>query len=243
MTRSTTRPPRRRRLPARLLTGRLAAALALSYLAAACVAIGLGELGRGPRHGWWDGLGVVLPHDTFPADCDLCHVADDWSVLRADFSFDHLAETGVALDGAHASAQCLRCHNDRGPSQVLGTLGCVGCHEDVHFGQLGSDCAACHDESTWEANGQLANHDHSRFPLVGIHASTSCRRCHTGADVGNFTPIDNECVTCHRDDLARAQNPDHAALGWVQNCDACHVPLHWNAAELDPDFAAGGGGG
>ena len=62
------------------------------------------------RHGWMGARGIVVPHDSFPADCTLCHTGDDWNTLRADFAFDHLAETGVALEGAHARAECLRCH-------------------------------------------------------------------------------------------------------------------------------------
>ena len=62
---------------------------------------------------WNKGRGPVVPHDTFPADCRLCHEGSGWNHIRADFRFDHLKETGVALDGAHQQAECLRCHNDR----------------------------------------------------------------------------------------------------------------------------------
>lgn len=215
--------------------------IALSLAAAACFTVTPGELGRGPRHGWWDGLGEVLPHDSFPADCNLCHLPQDWSSLRPGFDFDHLAETGVELEGSHAAAQCLRCHNDRSPSQVLSTLSCTGCHEDVHSGHLGADCTSCHDQLTWQAVGQRVMHDHQRFPLVGIHASTSCWRCHPGEDAQRFTPTPTDCVACHTKDLNNANNPDHNALGWVDRCDSCHVPLLWQAAELDPNFASGSG--
>ncbi|MEZ6021278.1 MAG: hypothetical protein R3F17_14660 [Planctomycetota bacterium] len=50
--------------------------------------------------GWWRGLGPVMPHDSFPADCSLCHLGGDWNTIRADFEFDHTAETGYALEGA-----------------------------------------------------------------------------------------------------------------------------------------------
>ena len=79
--------------------------------------------GDGSLHRWWAGLGPVLPHDTFPADCSLCHVGDKWNTLKPDFSFDHEQETGVALDGAHQQARCLRCHNDRGPVAVFRAKG------------------------------------------------------------------------------------------------------------------------
>jgi hypothetical protein len=40
-------------------------------------------------------------------------------------------------------------------------------------------------------------------------------------------------VTCHRADLARAINPPHLGLGWVDRCDRCHQPIDWSLAEID----------
>ena len=180
------------------------------------------------RYRWWSGLGPVLPHDTFPADCQLCHLGSDWNTLRDDFEFDHERETGVPLDGAHDQARCLLCHNDRGPVREFQEKGCIGCHEDFHLGELGPDCQGCHTQETWQPYGQIAMHNRTRFPLTGTHALTACHRCHPGAFVGNFVPTDTECLTCHQNDLANANNPPHIALGWVDNCDRCHIPTSWN---------------
>lgn len=185
------------------------------------------------QHLWWSGLGPVLPHETFPADCALCHEGSDWQGVRADFEFAHEAETGYALRGAHSEASCILCHNDRGPVAVFAAQGCAGCHEDVHQAQLGQDCTRCHQEETWLPVGQIELHARTRFPLIGVHASTSCHRCHQGAEVGKFVPTDTECVTCHQRDLARATNPNHAGLGWVERCDRCHLPRTWNQAEIN----------
>jgi hypothetical protein len=185
------------------------------------------------QHLWWSGLGPVLPHESFPSDCSLCHEGDDWPGVRADFAYDHEAETGVPLRGAHAQAACILCHNDRGPVAVVAQQGCGGCHEDLHRGQLGNDCARCHREDTWQPFGQIALHARTRFPLTGVHAATACHRCHQGADVGVFVPTDVECLTCHRTDLARATNPNHLGLGWVDRCDRCHLPRTWNQAEIN----------
>jgi hypothetical protein len=205
-------------------------AVALGSLAAACALTGQRSASA---HLWWSGYGPVLPHDTFPADCRLCHEGGDWQTMRDDFVFDHGARTGVPLEGAHEWASCLRCHNDRGPVAVFQAQGCGGCHEDVHQGELGTDCTTCHQETSWFPVGQFARHYHTRFPLVGVHASTACRRCHPGAEVGNFLPADTECVTCHASDLAQADNPNHVGLGWVDNCDRCHIPTTWQQAEID----------
>ncbi len=208
----------------------LCATLSSALVIYACSTDRAGSL---EQHRWWSGLGPVLPHESFPADCQLCHQGDSWWNLREDFRFDHAAETGHALHGAHGFAQCLRCHNDRGPVASFQAKGCIGCHESVHQNLLDTDCSTCHSEINWRPDGMLALHDQSRFPLVGVHAATSCRHCHIGAEVGRFLPIDTECVTCHQADLQQAINPNHLGLGWVDNCDRCHLPTSWNQAEID----------
>ena len=204
--------------------------LATATLLAACM---MRESARQPQHAWWRGQGAVVPHETFPADCNLCHEGAKWQSLRADFVFDHAAETGVPLEGAHAHAQCLRCHNDRGPVADFAARGCGGCHEDLHIGTLGPNCAGCHTQSDWHPYGMAEMHNRTRFPLVGVHASTSCRRCHEGAEVGRFVPTDIECVTCHRDDLLRTDDPNHIGLGWVDDCNECHLPTSWYEERAD----------
>ena len=87
--------------------------VASALLAAACVGGGVvghvadGDAAWRDRQGavsdWWNERGLVVPHETFPADCTLCHVRGSWTEMRDDFAFDHLAETGVALEGAHAA--------------------------------------------------------------------------------------------------------------------------------------------
>ena len=204
---------------------RLALIAALSFLVVACV---LDRPGSGELHRWWSGLGPVLPHDTFPGDCKLCHVGKGWNDLTEDFQFDHKKETGVPLNGAHGRAKCLRCHNDRGPVAVFQAKGCAGCHEDYHYGELGRECTSCHGEQTWRPQGQIARHYRTRFPLTGAHASVACHRCHPGSRVGNFLPTNPECLSCHRDEINNANNPPHIPLGYVNNCDRCHMPTFWN---------------
>jgi hypothetical protein len=214
-----------RRIPVR--AHHVALTCALLFAALAC-AIDKGA--RTPVQEWYEGLGPVIPHDDFPGDCTLCHAGDDWHTIRADFQYDHLAETGYALEGAHQAAQCLRCHNDRGPVQLYALRGCAGCHEDIHRGQLGQGCESCHGQDDWRPNEQISRHTDYGFPLVGAHAAAACWRCHPNAQVGNFTRTSDQCVECHRDDLARAEDPDHQAQGWVLGCDECHIPTSWSGA-------------
>jgi hypothetical protein len=212
----------------RTRAARVAALCAASLALVIACAIERGAIG--PVQGWYEGHGPVLPHDTFPADCTLCHTGDDWHTLREDFQFDHAATTGYQLEGAHAQAQCLRCHNDRGPVQLYAQRGCAGCHEDSHRGQLGAGCSDCHDQRTWRPQGQVAKHMEYGFPLVGAHASAACWRCHPDAQVGNFARAPSDCVACHRDDLASALEPNHQTQGWVQDCQECHIPTSWSGA-------------
>ncbi len=205
-----------------------AIALVFAVLVAACSLTGPG---RGQRHRWWSGLGPVLPHDTFPNECSQCHLGDGWNTLRDNFEFQHGVLTGVALKGAHTEAQCLRCHNDRGPVAVFAAQGCAGCHEDIHLGKLDNDCTSCHNETTWRPSGGIELHHKTRFPLIGVHAALDCRQCHVGAEIGIFVPTDTDCETCHQADLARTTN--HVGLGWVNDCQRCHIPTAWPQAEVN----------
>ncbi len=209
-------------------TLRVAAAMVLLTILLACVSGS--ERDDQPRHGWWAGNGIVVPHDSFPTDCRLCHVEGSWNELRADFEYDHEQETGVALAGAHGEAKCLRCHNDRGPVQRFARRGCQGCHEDVHRGNLGDQCATCHGEDTWVLRDELAVHNRTRFPLVGAHAAAQCWTCHPGGEVGNWSRVDVSCTTCHLEAAAAVVSPDHTANGWTTACDRCHIPTSWAGA-------------
>jgi hypothetical protein len=206
------------------LRNRCILVVALVIGAVACVNPGPGS---GALHRWWAGLGPVLPHETFPADCKLCHVGDSWNQLKEDFSFNHEVHTGVRLEGAHQQARCLRCHNDRGPVASFQKQGCAGCHEDVHQGYLGKNCKKCHQQASWAAVGQIEMHQQTRFPLSGAHLAIACSRCHTGGWNGRFAPTDARCETCHQDELAATTNPPHIPLGWNRRCDRCHMPTRW----------------
>lgn len=186
--------------------------------------------------GWDRQRGPTVPHDTFPADCSLCHISENWHTLRSDFTFDHAAQAGLELNGAHATAQCLRCHNDRGPAELFAQRGCGGCHTDPHQRELGSDCAQCHNERNWTADRQFALHARTRFPLIGAHVGVACFRCHPGAQANNYKRADVHCVSCHGSDLDRATNPDHAVLGWTDNCQKCHSPIAWGSGGFVHDF-------
>lgn len=74
-------------------------------------------------------------------DCARCHHPNGWN----QWQFDHAKESGFALTGAHARAQCGSCHQ-RPPGSERMARDCVSCHatEDPHLGQFGRRCESCH---------------------------------------------------------------------------------------------------
>lgn len=212
------------------------ALLGLVAVPIACaVGYRLGQNPRGekaPQQGWLESRGPVVPHDSFPSECSLCHIGRTWHLIKDDFQFEHAKETGVPLTGAHEKAECLRCHNDRGPAGVFHRRGCVGCHGDVHEGQLGRHCESCHGDINWLAKEAIVQHNRTRFALIGAHAAAACFRCHPGAAAKNFKRADTSCESCHQEELGKAKDPDHLAQGWTRDCQRCHRPVTWVGANF-----------
>lgn len=86
-------------------------------------------------------------HDgAFGAACGTCHNPRDWEAT----SFDHAAQTGFALSGAHERATCSACHGARSVP-AAGAQACGQCHraDDAHGGRFGPDCASCHSTESF----------------------------------------------------------------------------------------------
>ncbi len=175
--------------------------------------------------------GPIVPHTKFPKDCSLCHVANRWDQMRKDFHFDHLKETGYALEGSHASAACLRCHNDRGDVKAYASRGCAGCHGDPHKSSLGPDCRRCHNLLSWQPTGILATHARTGFPLTGRHAATLCEQCHKSAAAGDFKGTSRLCNGCHMTEFQSA--PNHTAMRFATTCQDCHNTNAWTGARFN----------
>jgi LSD1 subclass zinc finger protein len=192
---------------------------------------------RDTRDQWDKKWGPLVPHKTFPRKCDLCHIPERWDVLRPDFHFDHLKETGYPLEGAHATAACLRCHNDRGPVSAYVARGCSGCHVDPHRSALGLRCQKCHNEVSWTVmTTAVSQHAQTRFPLVGVHATVECQQCHPRSQAGDFTGAATDCYSCHRTDYLSTQNPNHTSLNFPTTCASCHNTTTWLNATFDHSF-------
>lgn len=147
-------------------------------------------------------------------DCADCHVTTSWTATK----FDHDTGTKFPLRGAHASVDCESCHLEPVTKSLPGTE-CNDCHreDDPHEGSQGENCAECHNEISWTQDTRF-DHDLSRFPLLGEHASVECESCHT---TKRFSDAPLECVACHEED-----DKHEGALG--DDCGACHNPNAWN---------------
>ena len=151
--------------------------------------------------------------------CEDCHTVAGWSQV----SFDHARDTRFKLLGRHAGIPCDACHRANIKEEKLETS-CSGCHraDDVHNGQQGTACDSCHNENGWRDNIKF-DHDLTNFPLIGVHAVTSCGECHLSAA---FKDADLTCLSCHDQD-----DRHQRTLG--TDCARCHNPNGWGLWEFD----------
>lgn len=187
----------------------------------------------------------------FGSDCSTCHEPGGWVPVR----FDHDHDTGFRLAGRHRGLGCESCHTSKSRTLAIET-DCVSCHraDDDHRGQNGSDCAACHDATSWSS----ARFDHDRmtdFALHGAHQSAACGKCHRG-DLRE-EKLASSCHSCHSaDDVHRGQEGERCSVchnegGWSQRvffdhditrfpllglhavgtCDQCHLSPRFKDAD------------
>ncbi len=185
-------------------------------------------------------------------DCARCHaehVGQDANIVRWSTpveKFDH-SQTGYPLEGKHAGLACRSCHTPEHIARAVRPairlrdlrrtwLGlspeCITCHVDEHHGQLGTDCAHCHNVQGWKP---VAVFDHrlTRFPLTGLHQSVSCAACHhtvqqDGRPVTQFRGLAFQlCSDCHKD-------PHRSAFPGA--CESCHNTSGWKRVRLANTF-------
>ncbi|MFY0598869.1 MAG: cytochrome c family protein [Cyclobacteriaceae bacterium] len=168
------------------------------------------------------------PHESqLPGDCKQCHSVEGFEVFlgQTEPRFDH-NQTKFEIRGSHTEVACFECHTPDLEARIIlqdqngiGQNDCVSCHEDVHEGKFGQDCAQCHNETSWLSIESLDNFDHdlTDYPLEGKHVEVDCKECHTG----NYTEAlaHDRCMDCHDDfheGVFVADNPS-------SDCIECHA--------------------
>lgn len=87
-------------------------------------------------------------------------------------------------------------------------------------GNLNLPCENCHTFTAWTPLRSLPEFDHNKtkYPLRGLHASVSCKQCHVSLV---FTNVGTKCADCHAD-IHRRQ--------FGAQCETCHTVKGWHAA-------------
>ena len=182
------------------------------------------------------------PHGTLPAglDCGACHTAQGWTKLRTPMDFDHDKATRFLLDGRHSETRCAGCHLDlRFDAPRIAPAECGSCHLDVHQGRLDGGCISCHNATSFQDAAGLDRHTRTQFPLTGAHIRVSCNQCHAMDQGGVFSPLDSECLSCHRADYERGHE-DPGGGTFDTECQRCHQTSGWRGVAFDHAALANG---
>ena len=184
-------------------------------------------------------------------ECTVCHSNDSW---KPSLGFDH-AKTVYPLTGRHVGLACTGCHPtvtredpaSPGSESFVQFTGlaygnCTPCHNDIHNGNYGTQCATCHNTSGWgDIPTALFDHAKTRFPLLGLHAGLACDKCH--APGTKKAPVTHEaCTDCHTD-IHRAQFATRSDGGACKTChtvDGFYPSLFTVVAHADTRFALTG---
>jgi Cytochrome c7 and related cytochrome c len=148
-------------------------------------------------------------------ECQRCHSTQSFTDTKARHDVGDFS-----LTGAHDQLACARCHPNGDKLRGSGNL-CITCHrkDDIHNNSLSPRCGECHTQRSFSP----ARFDHmsTGCALMGLHSSLPCADCHKGGNYGAVSPV---CVSCHRNEAQRVQQPDHRTL---IDCGTCHNPSAW----------------
>lgn len=177
-------------------------------------------------------------------DCHSDHHGRDFQLVYwkdGQENFDH-EKTGYSLEGAHRKLECRQCHQPENIADTAPLLAqqkdlertflglkqaCLSCHFDEHRGQLGIDCAQCHNSEKWQPAPGF-DHDNTSFRLTGKHRKLDCAKCHQTI-TDRKSPEDQSyvkykdiafagCYSCHED--------VHAGR-FGNDCQSCHNTNGW----------------
>ena len=165
------------------------------------------------------------PHSsTWQTKCTSCHTDESFGQFIGQKRFDH-NKTAFELKGAHAEVTCFDCHNRTDAPNLftdnkgIGINQCASCHDDPHNGKFGTNCAECHNETSFFSlnDPSMFNHDLTDFALEGKHVEVDCKACHEGKLTD---PMDHgNCFDCHDD----YHNGEFVENDSQRDCNTCHT--------------------
>lgn len=186
-----------------------------------CAVCHIGERYKDLPHACVDCHKIQDPHKgRNGAKCETCHGEVKWKTVK----FNHTKDTKFPLRGAHEKVKCDVCHRGNIYQDKLQTT-CVTCHKtnDVHKGSLGTQCQNCHNEKAWRKDVAF-DHDITKFPLIGLHATVACEECHRNSA---YRDTQKTCAACHKDEHHQGKLGD--------NCQRCHNPNGWKEWRFNHD--------
>ncbi len=147
------------------------------------------------------------------ATCDKCHNVNT-PFKQGVSNFNHQL-TAFPLKGAHAKVDCEKCHRDKKTKEKkwsgLAYKLCNDCHNNPHQPPFKKECTACHNETSWKVS--TFDHNQTRYPLLGKHATLACEKCHPATQKSKKIPHAT-CRDCHRTDPHKGK--------YTKDCSACH---------------------
>ena len=173
---------------------------------------------------------------TVGKDCGRCHNQNSWIVPNIRQIHQR---AGFPLVGAHAAADCNRCHTSASLLRFNNIrTDCYSCHQTQYelttkpnhkATGMGTDCQRCHNMAgqSWLSIGH--GFDHGRFPLVGGH-NIQCDQCHLNNDFK--TKLSTDCSTCHDPGPANASVPAHTTKFKSFACSDCHSVISWSVVKF-----------
>jgi hypothetical protein len=165
----------------------------------------------------------------FGQNCSSCHVTNSFKQIKNRNSFAH-EKTNYPLLGKHKSVKCDDCHTTkRGLKPAYAN--CFDCHSDYHNGEFTTatakkDCDECHTESGFKsAQFRIADHNKTKFKLIGAHLAVPCFDCHYKNDKWSFRFSDLKCIQCHSNIHGNSISEEYLP---ENRCESCHVSETWN---------------
>lgn len=171
---------------------------------------------------------------TLSKNCLDCH---DYKGFEKAKKFDH-GKTKYPLIGKHNNVSCEKCHektivNGKDFQRFSGIKynSCLTCHEDIHKGKLGQNCASCHSENSFKEikNPKLFNHARTGYILEGKHQVASCNSCHKGKYINHLSHTN--CYDCHTDYHKGVFKKN----GKLKDCKECHSTSNFGIPQYTID--------